>query len=131
MILEIESGRKPGVLRNGWAVLLLTLVLAVHFATPANAQTALFSPEAKQRAEALLKQMTVEEKVGQLNQAAGKPDELIAQGKVGSILWLSDVKEIKKVSAIPLEAGGGVKHLTPPAPSKWPDFRSCSVPALL
>jgi hypothetical protein len=47
-------------------------------------------------------------------------------GAVMSQSWFS-----AKVSAIPLEAGGGVKHLTPPAPSKWPDFRSCSVPALL
>jgi radical SAM superfamily enzyme YgiQ (UPF0313 family) len=37
----------------------------------------------------------------------------------------------RKVSAFPLEVGGGVKHLRPPAPSKWPDFRSCSVPAPL
>jgi len=33
----------------------------------------------------------------------------------------------RKVPKIPLEVGGGVKHLTPPAPSKWPDFRSGSV----
>ena len=60
------------------------------------AQDHLFSNEAKQKAEALLKQMTVDEKVGQLNESPGivmpgiateKPDDLIASGGVGSILW--------------------------------------------
>ncbi len=46
--------------------------------------------------------MTLDEKIGQLNQSAGivmpgiaekKPDDLIIQGKVGSILWLNDVRE--------------------------------------
>src|ERR1700730_9763756 len=68
------------------------------------AQTTPLSPqEANRRAEALLKQMTVEEKVGQLNQAAGivipgmadaKPDDAIAKGEVGSVLWQFDVKEL-------------------------------------
>jgi beta-glucosidase len=78
----------------------------------ANAQTVSFSPEAQQRAEALLKQMTVDEKVGQLNQAAGiqlpglsseKPDEMIAQGKAGSVLWLTDVKEINRLQHLAVE----------------------------
>jgi beta-glucosidase len=66
-----------------------------------NAQDHLFSNEAKQKAEALLKQMSLDEKVGQLNQLAGivmpgiadeKPDNLIMEGRVGSVLWLNDVK---------------------------------------
>jgi len=88
------------------------LVFAPHFPTPVRAQTTLFGQEAKQRAVALLKQMTVEEKVGQLHQAPGiilpglsneKPDELIAQGKVGSVLWLSDTKEINRLQRIAVE----------------------------
>ena len=111
MTLENPHTRKSGVFHCR-ATLLLTLALATHFASPASAQTALFSPQAKQRAEALLKQMTVEEKVGQLNQAPGvdlpglsseKPDELIAQGKVGSILWLADTKEINRLQRIAVE----------------------------
>ena len=52
------------------------------------AQDRLFSNEAKQKAEALLKQMTLDEKVGQLNESSGivmpgiaieKPDDLIAR----------------------------------------------------
>src|ERR1700721_609150 len=77
-----------------------------------NAQNGPFSAEAKQKAETLLKQMTLDEKVGQLNESAGivfpglldqKPDELILQGKVGSILWLNDVKEINRLQHLAVE----------------------------
>jgi len=78
----------------------------------ANAQTNPFSAEAKQKAETLLKQMTLDEKVGQLNESAGivfpglldqKPDELILQGKVGSVLWLNDVKEINRLQHLAVD----------------------------
>ena len=68
--------------------------------------------EAHGKAEALLKQMTLEEKVGQLNQSSGvqmpmlgneKPDDLIAQGRVGSVLWLIDVKEINRLQHIAVD----------------------------
>jgi beta-glucosidase len=76
------------------------------------AQDRLFSDEAKQKAEALLKQMTVDEKVGQLNESSGmvmpgiateKPDDLIANGGVGSILWQMNVKEINRLQHIAVE----------------------------
>jgi beta-glucosidase len=78
----------------------------------ACAQASPFSNEAKRKSEVLLKQMTLDEKVGQLNQAAGaelpglgggKPDELITQGEVGSILWLTDVKEINRLQHLAIE----------------------------
>lgn len=82
-------------------------------ATLAGAQTApMTHEEAHRRAEALLKQMTVDEKVGQMNQSSGamipglggeKPDALIAQGKVGSILWLIDVKEINRLQHLAVD----------------------------
>src|SRR5579863_4870954 len=81
-------------------------------AVSAGAQAPLFSNQAKQKAEALLKQMTVEEKVGQLNESSGivmeglgteKPDDLIAKGGVGSILWQHDVKEINRLQHIAVE----------------------------
>ena len=64
------------------------------------------------RAEALLKQMTVEEKVGQLNQAAGKvipglaaekPDDAIVKGQVGSVLWQFEVKELNRMQHLAVE----------------------------
>jgi beta-glucosidase len=72
----------------------------------------LFSNQAKQKAEALLKQMTLDEKVGQLNEASGivfpgfvdkKPDDLIAQGGVGSILWQMNVPEINRLQHIAVD----------------------------
>jgi beta-glucosidase len=78
----------------------------------AGAQTSPFSAEAKQKAESLLKQMTLDEKVGQLNESPGlvmpgisneKPDDLIAKGGVGSILWQMDVQEINRLQHIAVE----------------------------
>ena len=88
---------------------LLLLALAAVATTFAQTTT---RDEAEQRAQALLKQMNLDEKVGQLNQSAGivmpmlgaeKPDTLIAQGRVGSILWLTDVKEINRLQHIAVE----------------------------
>lgn len=76
------------------------------------AQTPPFSEASQRRAQALIKQMTLDEKVGQLNQVAGvvmpmlgseKPDDLIVQGKVGSVLWLFDVKEINRLQHLAVE----------------------------
>jgi len=76
------------------------------------AQDRLFSEQARQKAEALLKQMTLDEKVGQLNESSGmvmpgiaseKPDDLIAKGGVGSILWQMNVAEINRLQHIAVE----------------------------
>ncbi len=92
--------------------LFLTCVSVALFADGApSSQKAPYGREARKRAEVLLKQMTVDEKVGQMNESAGikmpglgdKPDALIAQGRVGSILWLSDVKEINRLQHIAVE----------------------------
>lgn len=90
------------------------LSLFVFSLTPSlAAQSApMTEAEAHRRAEELLKQMTVEEKVGQMNQASGvvmpllgtqKPDDLIVQGKVGSVLWLIDVKEINRLQHLAVD----------------------------
>ena len=84
--------------------------LMVHGA--ASAQTAPYGAAARRRAETLLKQMTVDEKAGQMNEAAGrvlpgiaedKPDTPIVQGRVGSILWQNDVTEINRLQHIAVE----------------------------
>jgi len=98
---------KPTTLRVSLLPMAFLLAFSAVFA-----QTSPFSPESEQRARALLKQMTVEEKVGQMTQSAGiemeglvsgKPDDAIAQGKVGSILWLIDVKEINRLQHIAVD----------------------------
>jgi beta-glucosidase len=88
------------------------LFFILFFAFTLTAQTNPISQQSIQRAESLLKQMTVEEKVGQLDQSSGivipgfveeKPDNAIIQGKVGSILWLNDVKEINRLQHLAVE----------------------------
>src|SRR6202044_107071 len=94
-----------------------------------NAQTQSFSDsEIRSRADSLLEHMTVEEKAGQLNQESGmiikgladqNPDDDIREGRVGSILWLAEGKEINRLQHIavdqarlhiPLLAGFDVIH---------------------
>jgi beta-glucosidase len=76
--------------------------------------TPISSDEAHRRAEALLKQMTVEEKVGQMTQypgieipelgsGSGKPDDAIVKGDVGSLVWLNDTKEINRLEHLAVE----------------------------
>jgi len=66
----------------------------------------------RERADILLRRMTVEEKAGQLNQASGVKvgddvkkveDEAIEKGRVGSILWLVDVKEINRLQHVAVD----------------------------
>jgi beta-glucosidase len=90
-----------------------SVVLQVLAFSLATAQSApLTADDAHRRAETLLKQMTVDEKVGQLNQVSGivdakaandRPDDLIAQGKVGSVLWITDVKEINRLQHLAVD----------------------------
>jgi beta-glucosidase len=95
-----------------YALSLLLTSMAIVTIPSAGAQDRLFSNDAKQKASALLKQMTLDEKVGQLNESSGmvmpgiateKPDDLIANGGVGSILWQMDVKEINRLQHIAME----------------------------
>ena len=95
-----------------YALSLLLASMAAVTIPSAGAQDRLFSSEAQQKAAALLKQMTLDEKVGQLNESAGivmpglaneKPDDLIAKGGAGSILWQMDVKEINRLQHIAVE----------------------------
>src|SRR5208282_4826968 len=91
-----------------------SIALALLVATGAlNAQAQSVSDsEIRGRADALIERMTVEEKVGQLNQESGilikdfvdqKPDDDIREGRVGSILWLSEVKEINRLQHIAVD----------------------------
>ena len=66
-------------------------------------------PETERKIDALLKQMTLEEKVGQLAQFAGKNPqniEMIKQGKVGSLLGVLGAQDRMKSSAWPLKNPG-------------------------
>jgi beta-glucosidase len=63
-----------------------------------------------ERVEALLGQMSLAEKVGQLTQIGGadfipglKPEEIIRQGGAGSVLWLNDTKKFNALQKIAVE----------------------------
>ena len=95
-----------------YALSLLLASMSAVTIPSAGAQDRLFSNETKQKAAALLKQMTLDEKIGQLNQSSGmvmpgiateKPDDLIAKGGVGSILWQMNVQEINRLQHIAVE----------------------------
>lgn len=58
------------------------------------------------RAEALLKQMTLDEKLGQLSQIfwyKGIPDERVRKGELGSYLFITDPHEINRLQHIAVE----------------------------
>jgi beta-glucosidase len=103
-----------------WHLVILPLVLlstatvlAQSPERPARAIPPVVSSDAAhQRAIELLARMTVDEKAGQLNQVPGivmpglserKPDEAIRRGQVGSLLWLTGVKEINRLQRIAVE----------------------------
>src|SRR5579862_6751933 len=101
------------VIRSSGHGMIRKIVFVLSLLSPAllSAQS-LTREQAEQRARTLLKQMTLDEKIGQLNQSAGiqlpmlssdKPDALIAQGRVGSILWLVNSKEINRLQHIAVE----------------------------
>ncbi len=62
------------------------------------------------RVSALLRQMTLEEKIGQLTQIPGgimpsavKPEERLRKGEAGSILWLTDTASINQLQHVAVE----------------------------
>ncbi|HLO30292.1 MAG TPA: glycoside hydrolase family 3 N-terminal domain-containing protein, partial [Anaerolineales bacterium] len=66
--------------------------------------------EVAERVEALLRQMSLEEKIGQLNQVGGaefapgpKAEDQIRKGGAGSVLWLNDTKRFNELQKIAVE----------------------------
>jgi beta-glucosidase len=94
------------------ALIVSTLVVLATSGSTAAQTSPLAHDDAHRRAEALLKQMTVEEKAGQLNQASGiviaglakeKPDAAIVKGQVGSVLWQFEVKDLNRLQHLAVE----------------------------
>src|SRR5690349_4860330 len=90
-----------------------SIVLALLLgAATSSAQVRLANADASRRAAALLEQMTLDEKIGQLNLAAGvsfpgmmsgASDSDIVRGRVGAVLWLADPKEIDRMQHVAVE----------------------------
>ena len=95
--------------------MLTAALLTVAGATGAPAQPAAGAgrtdAQVKQRVDALLAKMTVEEKVGQLEQISGAPfmpgakppEATIRAGGAGSVLWLNDTKRFNELQKIAVE----------------------------
>jgi beta-glucosidase len=103
----------------GWCLYFLVTLAAVGPIGQAVAQNApANSPteaQIRERADGLLRQMTLEEKVAQLSQLPGFPipefkettdktlEELIKQNGAGSVLWVSEPKEINRLQHVAVE----------------------------
>src|SRR5262245_13156038 len=98
--------------------LILVLFAALHAASVAKARdvpnTGIYNPGLDARVEALLRQMTLEEKVGQLVQySAGQPtgpgtgrtdyEDMIAKGQIGALFNISTAKETNAYQRIAVE----------------------------
>ena len=87
------------------------LVLALFSLSYLNAQTPLSDTQVAGRVESLLRQMTLEEKIGQITQIgpgpigpnSPQPEDLIRQGRAGSVLWTIDSERIRKMQEIAVE----------------------------
>jgi beta-glucosidase len=99
-------------MRGRLVLLPLAVGMVLVTARSAFAQVSIWSPETTRRAQSLLKQMTLEEKIGQLNLSAGismggmmsgAADSDLIQGRVGAILWLADTKEMNRMQHLAVE----------------------------
>ena len=94
---------------NRLAVCLISAAAAFFGASAAVAQIEsppVIDSKAELRAEALLKQMTLDEKLGQLSQIfwyKGIPDERVRKGELGSYLFITDPHEINRLQHIAVE----------------------------
>jgi beta-glucosidase len=82
------------------------LCLSLAQAIAQTASTPSVDPKVEARAAALLQQMTLDEKLGQLSQIfwyKGIKDDRIAKGELGSYLFLTDPHEINRVQHIAVE----------------------------
>ena len=93
-----------------YALATISILGATHLGRAQSSPLA--DGEVRRRADALLQQMTVDEKAGQLNQSSGvgmegfikkTSDADIQHGLVGSVLWLTDVKEINRMQHVAVE----------------------------
>jgi len=95
---------------RAWKQTALTLglvaVSSVGLAQPAPPSDA----QVKSRVDALVAQMSLEEKVGQLTQAGGisfgggpGPEEALRRGGAGSVLWVNDTKRFNELQKIAVD----------------------------
>ena len=75
-------------------------------AAQSSSNASAVSPDAEARAQALLKQMTLQEKLGQLSQLfwyKGISDDRVVKGELGSYLFITDPHEINRLQHLAVE----------------------------
>ncbi len=98
-------------MRNGFCVVAVGALLLVGGRSQAGETKAPLSDrQVEEKVGALLARMTLEEKVGQLTQAAGAPffpgpkaEDLARKGGAGSVLWLNDPKAFNALQKVAVE----------------------------
>ena len=97
---------------NSFPYAILLFVIAIVIPLRIFADTSPARPDEKavrQRVDALLKQMTLEEKIGQLTQLFDFPqsknafDDEVSKGEVGSLLFVTDPAEINRLQHLAVE----------------------------
>ena len=86
-----------------WSFIFLLFLIQ---ASGLSAQILSTNPAIEQRIETLLQQMTLDEKIGQMNQVSGVSDEirqLVRQGKIGSLLNIPGAKTTNELQKIAVE----------------------------
>lgn len=91
--------------------IVLSIVLLLPFifqACDTGSSSPASNDDVEKRIEALLKQMTLEEKIGQMNQVSyfddnGKMRELVKKGEIGSVLNLTDPDVINALQQVAME----------------------------
>jgi beta-glucosidase len=103
-----SASHAPG----GYVRVFILSFVALAVSTASSAQQIPAAPageaEVNQRVEALLKQMTLREKIGQLTQIGPspigpdnlRPEDLIRNGDAGSVLWTIDSVQIERMQEI-------------------------------
>jgi beta-glucosidase len=99
-------------MRGRLVLLQLAVGMTLVTARSASAQVPISNAEATRRAQSLLRHMTLEEKIGQLNLSSGvsmggmmsaAADSDIIQGRVGAILWLADSPRMNRMQHLAVE----------------------------
>jgi beta-glucosidase len=104
---------------TGWCLYLVISLAAVSLCGQASGQTASSKPpidaQVRDKVISLLGQMTLDEKIAQLSQLPGFPlpefkenvnqtlEEVLKQVGAGSVLWVSDPKEINRLQHLAVE----------------------------
>ena len=103
-----------------WVYFLIALITFLYqpgqlTAQAGSASNSLTDAQIRDKAKGLLRQMTLEEKIAQLSQLPGDPppefkenvtqpvEEILKQVGAGSILWVSDPKEINRLQHVAVE----------------------------